>query len=100
MNAQVSRLLAAAAVAAVAVSIVALVVVILLRGGVEPTAPSITGLISFVGLLVGLMVALLQGQTTQHLVVDLTQKLNGHLDDHKALAAQASAPSTQEKSPS
>ncbi len=69
------RLIGIVAMAVCIVSICLVVLVVVLRGGVTTTAPSIVGLVSFIGLLVSSLASIAT-------VRDVQQKLNGHLHGH------------------
>jgi hypothetical protein len=71
------RLIGIVAMAVCVVSICLVVLVVILRGGVTTTAPSIVGLVSFIGLLVSSIASIAT-------VRDVQQKLNGHLHNHAA----------------
>lgn len=71
------RLIGIVAMACCIISICLVVLVVVLRGGVTTTAPSIVGLVSFIGLLVSSIASIAT-------VRDVQQKLNGHLATHAA----------------
>lgn len=83
-NLTVARLIVAAAVAVVIIAIVALVIVLVLRGGPEGGSAGIAGLVSFIGILVGLLGNLLATQRIASSTQDIQAKVNGHLAAHIA----------------
>lgn len=83
-----ARVVALASIAAVLVAIVALIVVLLLRG-LDTSAPAMAGLVSFIGLLVGMLGGLVaQRQVATFVgavgaqVADVQDKVNGHMRAH------------------
>lgn len=59
----------------VTISVVALIAAIILRGGVNESAPSVAALISFLGILVTALANVM-------LTRDVQKKVNGHLAHH------------------
>jgi hypothetical protein len=87
LNLTTARYLAAIAVCMVILAITAIVIVVVIRGGVSGGAPSIVGLVSFIATLVALLANLLGTGAVANVVLDVQQKVNGHLAAHMANAA-------------
>lgn len=82
MTLQVARYVVAAGLALVTVALMGLIVVLILRGGMSTTAPSLAALLSFLGILLGLIANLLATGGVAHTLGDVQAKVNGHLQQH------------------
>lgn len=88
MNLSTVRYVAGAAIALVVAALLAVIGLSIVHG-IQPTAPSIVGLLAFVGTLIGLLANLLGTQTVavavrtvEARVGDVQEKVNGHLAAH------------------
>lgn len=81
LNLTVIRYLALIAVGMITVALLAVVAILLLRG-VPVTSSALTGLITYLATLVGLIVALAGTGAVANAAGDIQQKLNGHLEQH------------------
>lgn len=75
------RYLAAGAIALVVLALLA-VIGLSIAHGIELTAPSVVGLLAFVGTLIGLIANLVGTQNIAVRLADVQDKVNGHLQAH------------------
>lgn len=94
LSPQVARYLMGFGAVVVIIALIATILALVLRGGPNTNAQTVSALVSYVGLMIGMLVSLaglFSVHSTQNEIIanqaDQSEKLNGHLEDHQAAAA-------------